>query len=89
MLCPRAPDTVVDRRTYGEQPRFVLNPISGDALIGLNNGRRGILMHGGALNAQGGLRPTWGCLRWDDGTAMQACGWLGAVTSFEVAVVEA
>jgi hypothetical protein len=52
--------------TYG--PYFLLlDPVSGDALKGKQNGRTGIALHGGDLSDQdipyGPLRATDGCLR--------------------------
>ena len=49
-------------RSYG--PFFItLSPVSGEALVAWQNGRRGIGIHGGDLGAQGQLRATYGCLR--------------------------
>lgn len=57
--------SAADVRTYGPNPVFTLWPTGGQALAshGPNNRRTGIWLHGGALNASGGLRPTFGCLR--------------------------
>lgn len=58
---------VKGRKAYG--PHFIrLSPVSGEALEGWTKGRRGVGLHGGALDAQGRLRVTYGCLRVDDDT---------------------
>ena len=41
----------------------MLDPVSGQAKIPKQNGRFGLLIHGGDLNAAGKLRPTFGCVR--------------------------
>ncbi len=51
------------RKKYGPNPFIVLDPQSGQALRAKQNGRHGLLIHGGDLNAQGKLRPTFGCVR--------------------------
>lgn len=49
-------------QTFG--PFFILlDPITGDALRGKQNGRQGIAIHGGDPTPDGGLRATKGCLR--------------------------
>ena len=54
-------------RSYG--PFFVrLLPISGEALRGWEEGRRGLGLHGGDLGPDSTLRPTYGCLRCDNET---------------------
>lgn len=50
-------------RTYGTAGAVVLDPVSGQALTAEQNERTGLLIHGGALNSNGGLRPTFGCVR--------------------------
>lgn len=52
-----------DTRKYGNQGVIKLEPQTGNALIARNNGRTGILIHGGDLGAGGQLRRTNGCLR--------------------------
>lgn len=54
-----------DTHTYGTEPVFMLWPLDGQALAshGPRYRRTGIWLHGGGLNAAGGLRPTFGCLR--------------------------
>ena len=54
---------LIPARSYGPNPVLVLNPVSGDALTAKNNGRFGLLIHGGDLNAAGKFRPTHGCVR--------------------------
>lgn len=50
-------------KTYGPYKTIKLEPISGDALVAKNNGRSGILIHGGAAGSGNKLRPTYGCVR--------------------------
>lgn len=50
-------------RTYGVDNIIRLLPLSGDAKKAMDNGRGGLLIHGGDLNAAGKLRPTNGCVR--------------------------
>jgi lipoprotein-anchoring transpeptidase ErfK/SrfK len=50
-------------KKFGPNPFIVLDPTSGPALRAKQNGRHGLLIHGGDLNAQGKLRPTFGCVR--------------------------
>ncbi len=52
-----------DTRKYGPNGVIKLDPNGGQALIAKNNGRTGILIHGGDLNPGGSLRRTNGCLR--------------------------
>lgn len=63
-------------KAYGRGIRWVLNPLSGDALTAKHNGRYGLLIHSGALMPDGRLRPTHGCLRVHDTTIE----WLAANT---------
>ncbi len=60
-------------RVYGPHKRLLLTAVSGDALTAMSpknadgdGDRYNILAHGGALNAAGNFRPTYGCLRLDD-----------------------
>jgi hypothetical protein len=56
--------------SYG--PAFLrLDGLAGEALDALRNGRTGIGIHGGRLDAAGGLRATYGCLRVEDAVAAQ------------------
>lgn len=50
-------------RKYGPHGYISLDPISGDALQAKNNGRFGLLIHGGDPSTKGQLRPTFGCIR--------------------------
>lgn len=54
-----------DAHAYGPHRIFVMWPLSGQAMRAYEppNRRNGICLHGGALNAAGGLRPTYGCPR--------------------------
>lgn len=54
-------------RTFGGIG-LVLDPIVGEALIAKQNGRTGLLIHGGDLHPDGRLRETFGCLRVDNAT---------------------
>ena len=52
----------IPAHTYGSY--FILiDPTDGDALVGKNNGRVGLAIHGGDLGEKGILRATNGCLR--------------------------
>lgn len=54
-------------RSYG--PFFFrLFPLSGEAKVGWEQGRRGLGLHSGELGPGGWLRCTYGCLRFDDET---------------------
>lgn len=59
--------TPANDKTYGPQGVISLDPQSGQAKVAKENGRFGLLIHGGALNAAGRLRPTFGCVRVADG----------------------
>lgn len=53
--------------SYGPYPVIVLNVIAGDCVTAEDNGRWGILIHGGDLAGDNiNLRPTHGCLRLDN-----------------------
>src|SRR5258708_36575878 len=47
-------------RSYGPNGYVVLKAVGGEAKIAEKNGRFGLLIHGGDLNAKGALRPTFG-----------------------------
>ncbi|MNI16099.1 hypothetical protein D3C73_694240 [compost metagenome] len=53
--------------SYGPYKRVSLDPVSGNALIAENNGRTGLMIHGGDPASTGAvsypLRPTYGCVR--------------------------
>lgn len=52
-------------------PWFILlEPTAGPALVAARNGRSGLAIHGGPLNAEGRLRPTFGCVRVHDATLL-------------------
>lgn len=57
------PRTPKNDATYGPQGVITLDPVSGQALTAKQNGRFGLLIHGGAPSAAGKLRPTFGCIR--------------------------
>lgn len=73
----RVNGVLVSLHTYGPHPVVRLDPTGGDAEIAESNGRRGLLAHGGGLNAQGKLRPTHGCLRLADADQEQLVRTLG------------
>ena len=52
-------------RKYGASGKLVLDPLHGQALGAKQNGRFGLLIHGGAIGGPYvyGFRPTYGCLR--------------------------
>jgi hypothetical protein len=52
-----------DLHTYGAFPSLLLDPQSGESLIAKQNGREGLMIHGGAPSNTGALRPTHGCIR--------------------------
>jgi hypothetical protein len=57
-----------DVHTYGSFPSILLDPVSGDALKAKQNGRAGLMIHGGVPSLSGGLRPTHGCVRVTENT---------------------
>ncbi len=64
-------------RAYG--PAFVLlSPVGGPAYQARLNGREGLALHGGALNEDGTLRSTEGCLRLDHDSATRVADLLDA-----------
>jgi hypothetical protein len=48
---------------YGTPPSILLDEVSGDCLTAKRSGRAGIMIHTGALNQDGSMRPTFGCIR--------------------------
>jgi RHS repeat-associated protein len=52
-----------NKRSYGSNPRLMLEPTEGEALEAKNKGRWGFRVHGGDLDDEGNLRSTWGCIR--------------------------
>jgi hypothetical protein len=63
---PTGPGTSRSASSYGQNGGIVLVPTSGDALLASRAGRTGLMIHGGAPSASGGLRPTHGCVRLSD-----------------------
>jgi hypothetical protein len=57
------PNNETEIHTYGAYPSVLLDPVSGDALTAKDNGRSGLMIHGGAPGTGGKLRPTFGCIR--------------------------
>ncbi|WP_151737702.1 L,D-transpeptidase ['Paenibacillus yunnanensis' Narsing Rao et al. 2020] len=54
--------------SYGSYQRVAMDPTSGNALLAENNGRFGIMIHGGDASKETNaswypLRPTYGCVR--------------------------
>lgn len=82
------PPKAANLRAYGPHATIRMEPRLGPALEAWRNGRRGLLIHGGAPGAAGGLRPTHGCLRVSDENMK---GLLAAVAgqALEVQVSEA
>ncbi len=62
-LAPSGPGTSYPANSYGTAGLIVLDPQSGDALTAKQNGRTGLLIHGGAAGTGGRLRATHGCIR--------------------------
>lgn len=60
---PTGNGTNYQERSFGTNGAIRMEGVDGDALIAAENGRTGLLIHGGDLNAAGRLRPTYGCLR--------------------------
>ena len=92
---PRVPSADPARanwlRSFGQWPTIRMTPTGGNALTAWNNGRRGLLIHGGHLSPHGTLRPTNGCIRIEDKHQnallyeLQKRG----VTKFPIEVIEA
>lgn len=60
-----------DTNGFGVHGRIALTPIAGAALLSVKAGRAGIMIHGGAPNSAGKLRPTYGCVRVSDDSMAQ------------------
>jgi hypothetical protein len=60
---PTGKGTPYDDHTYGPAGALILEPTGGDALEASASGRLGLMIHGGAPAANGGLRATNGCIR--------------------------
>ncbi len=80
--------TPINDRTYGPQSVITLDPVSGQAKVAKENGRFGLLIHGGDLNAAGKLRPTFGCVRVSNASMQALLRALPAGERIEVAVKE-
>jgi hypothetical protein len=50
-------------KSYGNYAAIRLEPTSGEAKLAKDNGRTGLLIHGGDLGPNNRLRPTNGCIR--------------------------
>lgn len=61
---------------FGPHRVVRLEPTAGAALVAHQNGRRGLLIHGGAPGAGGALRPTYGCIRLADAHQSELVGTL-------------
>ena len=79
-------NTPANEKTYGPQPVITLDPQSGPAKIAKENGRFGLLIHGGALSAAGRLRPTFGCVRVANATMVKILEAIPAGEKIEVTI---
>jgi len=70
---------------YGASGAIVLDPVSGDAVTAKANGRRGLLIHGGAPGTGGRLRATHGCIRLSDGDMAALIAAIGTATTNPIA----
>lgn len=59
-------NTSLNFNSFGINGGLVLIPKSGDALFARNNGRTGLMIHGGVPGPNGKLRATNGCIRLSD-----------------------
>lgn len=67
MVVAAKPNTFDNRRKFGPHQRILLDAVDGQALEAESKGKRsGLMIHGGAPNRSGGLRPTHGCIRVSD-----------------------
>jgi len=80
--------TAINDRTYGPQAIITLDPVSGQAKTAKENGRFGLLIHGGALNAAGQLRPTFGCVRVANASMVNILASIPATERIDVVVTE-
>ena len=55
--------TPYDKDKFGPNGALRLDPVSGDAATAKANQRSGLMIHAGRPSANGGLRPTNGCIR--------------------------
>ena len=72
-------------RTYGPHHGILLTPVSGQAKEATK--RYGLAIHGGAPAANGGLRPTFGCVRTKDDAMGALVSMIGGQT-VDVEVIE-
>ncbi len=80
--------TPINDRTYGPQAIITLDPISGQAKTAKENGRFGLLIHGGDLNTSGRLRPTFGCVRVANSSMVSILASIPATERIDVVVTE-
>lgn len=80
--------TPANDRTYGPQSIISLDPVSGQAKVAKTNGRFGLLIHGGDLNAAGKLRPTFGCVRLSNASMKSMLKAIPAGEQIDVSVAE-
>lgn len=69
--------------SYGPHGALDLQPFSGQCVQAYKNGRSGIWIHSGNLNAAGKLRPTYGCVRLHNDDMLQLINKLAPVLSIE------
>ena len=80
--------TPINDRKYGPQSIISLDPVSGQAKTAKENGRFGLLIHGGDLNAAGRLRPTFGCVRVANASMVAILASVPAAERIDVVVTE-
>lgn len=84
---PSGPGTPYNSTSYGNQGVVAMTPTGGQAATAAANGRTGLLIHGGDLGPNGGLRPTNGCVRVSNrtmGRLIQAISQFGAPNRCEM-----
>jgi hypothetical protein len=62
-VVPTGSGTNYEAGSYGANGAIWLTPASGEAMLAARAGRTGLMIHGGELSANGGLRPANGCVR--------------------------
>ncbi|MGD0338056.1 MAG: RHS repeat-associated core domain-containing protein [Bacteroidota bacterium] len=62
-IIPNDKQSAKDKKSYGPNPRLILDPKEGEAVEAENKGRWGFRVHGGDLDENEDLRSTWGCIR--------------------------
>jgi hypothetical protein len=83
--------TAFPSHSYGPNGAIVLDPTDGQAQSAEDNGRTGLLIHGGDPGSNGALRPTYGCIRLSNGDmaeVMKTCRADGNTNRCTVAQVE-